>query len=53
MHYRVAMGDVDVELIERVAAKPFAVLLNFYLDIMPCQVDAQFITVEAKLVGNR
>lgn len=52
VHHRVAMSDVDVEFVERVAAKPLEVLLNLYLDIMPCQVGAQLITVAAKLVGN-
>src|SRR6516164_9522249 len=53
VHHRVAMGDVDVELVERVAAETLEVLLNLHLDIMPRQVAAQLITVEAKLVGDR
>ena len=36
----VAMGDVDIKLVERVAAQPLKVFLDFHLDVMACQIAA-------------
>ena len=38
MHDRVAMGDVDVELVERVAAEVLEVLLYLNRDIVPTEI---------------
>jgi hypothetical protein len=52
MHDRVAMGDVDVELVERIAAEILEVLLHLHGDIVPRQIAAQLIPVNPELVGN-
>ena len=53
MHDRVAMRDIDIELVECVAAKPLEIFLNFYLDIVPCQIGTQLIAIGAEFIGNR
>ena len=53
MHHRVAMGDINIQLVERVAAKPLEILLNLHRYIVPCQIMAQLVAVAAKFVGNR
>ena len=40
MHHGVAMGDIDIELVERVAAKVLEVLLYLHLDIVPRKIGA-------------
>src|ERR1700677_446898 len=52
MHNRVAMGNVDVELVERIAAEILETLLNLHGDVMPCQIAFEFDAVVAELVGN-
>ena len=37
MHDRAAMGDIDVELVERVAAEVLEILLDGDLDIVAAQ----------------
>ena len=54
MHDAIAMGDVDVELVQRVAAKVDEVLLHLHFDVVPREVLAQQITIAAaELVGDR
>jgi hypothetical protein len=50
MHNRVTVLDVDIELVERVAAESLEIFLDFHLDIMPCQIGTQLIAVSAELV---
>jgi hypothetical protein len=45
MHDRVAMGDIDVELVEHIAAEVVEVLLHLHRDIMPRQIMDEQITV--------
>ena len=52
MHNRVAMGDIDVELVECVAAEVLEVLLHLYRDIVPREVMDELIAVGVELVGN-
>ena len=52
MHDGVAMGDVDVELVERVAAEVLEVLLHLHCDIVPREVMDELIAIGAELVGN-
>src|SRR5690349_7274121 len=52
MHHRVAMRDIDVELVERVAAQPLEVFLDLHLDVVACQIDAQAVAVGPEFVGN-
>jgi hypothetical protein len=53
MHDRVAMRDIDIELVECVAAKRFEIFLSFYLDIMPCQIGTQLVAIGTEFIGNR
>ena len=45
MHDSVAMGDVDVELVQRNAAEVLEVLLHLHRDIMPRQIMDEQLTV--------
>jgi hypothetical protein len=49
----VAMSDVDIELVEGVAAKIFEVFLHLHSDILPREVMDELIPVSPELVGNR
>jgi hypothetical protein len=40
MNHGVAMRDVDVELVERVAAEVLEVLLHLHFDIVPREIGA-------------
>ena len=53
MHHRIALGDVDVELVERVAPWVLEILIDLDRDILPREVMDELIAVGAKLVGNR
>ena len=46
MHHGVAMGDIDIELVERLAAEVFEVLLYLHFDIGPCKIGAKQITID-------
>ena len=52
MHHGVAMGDIDIELVERVAAEILEILLHLHFDIVPREVGAQLVAIEAEFVGN-
>ena len=52
MHDGVAMGDVDIELVERVAAEVLEILLHLHFDIVPREVGAKLIAIGTELVGN-
>ena len=52
MHHAVAMGDIDIKLVERVAAEVFEVLLHLHFDIVPRQVGSQLIAIGAELIRN-
>ena len=52
MHHGVAMRDIDVELVERVAAEVLEVLLHLHFDIVPRQVRSQLIAIGAELIRN-
>ena len=52
MHDGVAMADIDVQLVQRVAAKALEVLLDFDLDVVALQVAREFVAVEAKFVRD-
>jgi hypothetical protein len=47
------MRDIDIELVERVAAECLEILLNLHLDVVPCQIGTQLVAVSAELVRNR
>jgi hypothetical protein len=53
VHHGVAMRDIDIELVERVATEVLQVFLNLHRDTVPGQVDAQLIAVSPELVGDR
>ena len=53
MHDSVAMGDIDIELIERVAAEVLEILLHLHMDIVPFEIGAQQIAIGAKFIRNR
>ena len=53
MHHRVTVRDIDIELVQRVAAKRLEILLNLHLDIMPCQIGTQLVAISPELVRNR
>ena len=46
------MGDIDIELVERVAAEVLEVLLHLHFDIVPRQVALQLIAKGAELIRN-
>lgn len=50
MHHRVAMGDIDIELVQRPAAEVVEVLLYLHLDIVAPQIAAQQIAITAEFV---
>jgi hypothetical protein len=52
MNHGVAIGDIDVELVERVAAEVLEILLHLHFDIVPREISAELIAIDAKLVGN-
>jgi hypothetical protein len=52
VHHGIAMPDIDIELVERVAAEVFEVLLHLYFDIVPRQVRSQVIAIGAELIRN-
>jgi hypothetical protein len=52
MHHGVAMGDVDIELVERVAAEVSEILLHLHFDIVPREVGAKLVAMGAEFVGN-
>jgi hypothetical protein len=52
MHHGVAMGDVDIELVERVAAEVLEILLHLYFDVVPREVGAELVAIGAEFVGN-
>ncbi|MGA2493178.1 MAG: hypothetical protein ABSF67_09535 [Roseiarcus sp.] len=53
MHDAVAMRDIDVEFVERVAAEVDKVLLHLHFDVGPREVGAELIAIGAELVGHR
>ena len=53
MHDAIAMRDIDVELVERVAAEVLEVLLHLHFDVVPREVGAELIAIGAELVGDR
>ena len=53
MHDGVATRDVDVELIERVAAELLEVLLDFDLDIVTREIMPQRVAVRPELLADR
>jgi hypothetical protein len=53
IHYRVAVTDVGIELVERVAAERLEILLNLHLDIVPRQIETQLVAISAEFIGNR
>jgi hypothetical protein len=52
MHHGVAVRDIDIELVERVAAEVLEVLLHLLFDIVPRQVRSQLIAIGAELIRN-
>jgi hypothetical protein len=52
MHDRVAMGDMDVKLVEGVAAEVLELLLDLNGDIVPIEIVAKLIPIGSELVGN-
>jgi hypothetical protein len=52
MHHGVAIRDIDIELVERVAAKVLEVLLHLHFDIVPREVGAQLFAISAELIRN-
>jgi hypothetical protein len=53
MHHRVATRDIDVELVERVAAEVLEILLHLHGDVGTRQIVDEFVSVGPELVGNR
>jgi|SRR6516162_1315414 len=51
-HHGIAMGDIDIELVECFAAEVFEVLLYLHLDIVARKIAVQQIAVAAEFVGN-
>jgi hypothetical protein len=51
MNNGVAMGDIDVELIECVAAEVLKILLHLHFHIVPRKIAAQIITIGAEFIG--
>jgi hypothetical protein len=47
------MRDIDIELVECVAAKRLEIFRDFYLDIVPSQIGTQLIAIGAEFIGNR
>jgi hypothetical protein len=52
MRHGVTVGDIDIELIECVAAEVLEVLLHLHLDIVPRQIRSQLIAIDAELIRN-
>ena len=52
MHHGVAIGDIDVELVERAAALVLKILLHLHFDIGTREVGAQLIAIGAEFVRN-
>ena len=52
MHHGVTVRDIDIELLERVAADGYEVLLHLHFDIGPRQVRSQLIAIGAELIRN-
>jgi len=50
MHNSVAVGDVDVELVERIAAEVLEVLLDLHRDVLPREVAVELIPIVAEFV---
>jgi hypothetical protein len=48
MHHRVAVLDIDIELVEYAAAEVLEVLLHLHFDIVPRQVRSQLIAIDAE-----
>jgi len=46
------MGDVDIELVERVAAEILEILLHLHFDIVPREVGAELVAIGAEIVGS-
>ena len=53
MHHSVAIGDVDVELVERIAAEVLEVLLHLHRDIVTRQILDQEVKIGPELARNR
>ena len=52
MHDGVAMGDVGIELVERIAAEVLEILLHLHRDIVTRQIMDQQIAIRPELAGN-
>ena len=52
MHHRIAMGDVSVELRQRVVPEPLEIFLHLYRDILPRQIAAQLFPVKKEFIGD-
>jgi hypothetical protein len=46
------MRNVEIELIQRVAAEVLEVLLHHYFHIVPCELGAQRLTIVTEFIGN-
>ena len=53
MHHRIAVRDIGVELVERVAAEVLEALLDLHRDVVPRQVAFELDAVSAELVRHR
>ena len=53
MDHRIAVGDIRVELVERVAAEVLEALLDLHRDVVPRQVAFELDAVSAELVRHR
>src|ERR1700733_5136368 len=53
MHHSVAIGDVDVKLVERIAAEVLEVLLHLHRDIVTRQILDQEVKIGPELARNR
>ena len=52
MHHGVAMGDIDVQLVECIAPEVLKILLHFHFDIVPRKIGAQPIAIVAEFIGD-
>jgi hypothetical protein len=53
MDHRIAMRDIDIKLVERVAAEVLEALLDLHRDVVPRQVAFELDAVSAELVRHR
>ena len=52
VNHGVAIVDVRIELIERVAAEILEIILDFHRDVVPREIAIQLFAVSKELVGN-